>query len=46
MKHDEFTVLIIDSELACNLNNITIDVDDTPKGLELVIVDTIIGKQV
>ena len=46
VKHDGFTVLIIDPELAGNLDNITIDVDDTPKGSELVIIDTIIGKRV
>ncbi len=46
VKHDGFTVLIINSELASNLNNIRIDVDDTPKGSELVIIDTITVEQV
>ena len=30
-------VLVIEPELAANLNKITLDVDDTPEGAELVI---------
>ncbi len=37
VEHDGSTVLIINPELARNLNEITIDVDDTPEGSELVI---------
>ncbi len=38
VKHDGSTVLIINSSLASNLKDITIDVDDTPKGSEMVII--------
>ena len=37
LKHDGSTVLVIDSELATIIKNITLDVDDTPKGSEFVL---------
>ncbi|MFC2051656.1 hypothetical protein ACFLT4_02880 [Chloroflexota bacterium] len=37
IEHDGLTVLVVERELATSLSGITIDVDATPKGVELVI---------
>jgi len=37
VEYEGTKVLIIESELATNLKGITLDVDDTPEGAELVI---------
>ena len=37
VKHDGSTVLVVEHGLAVGLKGVTIDVDDTPKGSELVI---------
>jgi len=37
VEYDGMPVLVVEKELADNLNDVTIDVDETPEGAELVI---------
>ena len=37
VEHDGATVLVVDDKLAMTLEGVTLDIDDTPEGAELVI---------
>ncbi|MFC1909578.1 hypothetical protein ACFLXD_07045 [Chloroflexota bacterium] len=39
VEHEGLTLLVIEGELAGNMNHLTIDVEDTDEGNQLVIVD-------
>ena len=40
VEYDGLAVLVVEEKLAKNLHNVTIDVDETPEGNELVILQT------